>query len=655
MRIALVSRELHPYAGGGIAPIVAAAARLLSEIAEVTLVTTDGHREAHERLRAEGDPRLPPEAVRLVWVPEPGEGEAAGYFSHMHAYSARAYEALRAAYPDGGPDVIEFCDYLGEGFVTVQARRTLDPWLERTLVCARLHTTSEIVSVLDGNSPTDFATAAVHDAERYVLRHADRILWSGGDVLGTYERFYGAGALAPAELIRDAFLSGDAGADPAPRAGGPLELLYLGRAERRKGVQNLVRAMTIVGRTDVRLSLLGGDTSSGPLQTSLRAQLELMAAGDERIRFQEHVSPSEVARHIAVAHAVVMPSLWECWPNVAREALMHNRPVLATPVGGLCDMVVPGRSGWLVRDSSPQAIADGIERLADDREAIGELIASGGPRARFEELVDRDEFLAGYRALAAATPARPPRRAAGSAEPLVTVVLPYHRLDATIGETLESVFAQTHPRIEVLVVNDGSLREQDAFLYELADAGRISVVSQVNAGLSAARNTGARQARGRYVLPLDADDMIDPAFVARCVDVLERDPSLAYATTWVRYLEHDGTPMEGANGYMPYGNWSRLLEKNNVAGTCAAVFRRRVFELGFSYSPDLTSYEDWLLYLELARAGHLGEVIPERLFHYRVRPRSMMRQDGSPRTELIVGEIAAHLRENEVRWVSNGH
>ena len=47
-------------------------------------------------------------------------------------------------------------------------------------------------------------------------------------------------------------------------------------------------------------------------------------------------------------------------------------------------------------------------------------------------------------------------------------------------------------------------------------------------------------------------------------------------------------------------------------------------------------------------------MIPERLFRYRVRPRSMMRTDGRPRTELIVGEIAAHLRENEVRWVSTG-
>jgi cellulose synthase/poly-beta-1,6-N-acetylglucosamine synthase-like glycosyltransferase len=206
----------------------------------------------------------------------------------------------------------------------------------------------------------------------------------------------------------------------------------------------------------------------------------------------------------------------------------------------------------------------------------------------------------------------------------------------------------------VIVVNDGSLRDEDAFLYDLAEEGRVKLLTQANAGLSAARNYGATQARGRYLLPLDADDVILPTFVERCVDALERDPELAYVTTWVQYMKPDGTPItEDSAGYFPYGNWSRLIERNNVGGTCAALFRSRLFELGFRYSPDMTSYEDWLLYLELNRAGHLGAVVPERLFHYRVRPKSMMRRDGAPRTQIIVGEIAAHLRESEVRWVSS--
>ncbi len=141
--------------------------------------------------------------------------------------------------------------------------------------------------MLNGHVADDLATTAVYEAERYVLRHADTILWSGGDVLGTYERIYGAGALAPAERIPDAFLAeGDPASDRsgAPSEREPLRLLYLGRLERRKGVQNLVRAITALDRDDVQLTLLGDDTHTAPLASSMRAQLQLMAAGDARIR-----------------------------------------------------------------------------------------------------------------------------------------------------------------------------------------------------------------------------------------------------------------------------------------------------------------------------------------------------------------------------------
>jgi len=68
MRIAFVAREFYPFIGGGIAPIVAAAARQLAEVGEVTVVTSASYRQEYERLRAQGDPRLPPASVRLVFV-----------------------------------------------------------------------------------------------------------------------------------------------------------------------------------------------------------------------------------------------------------------------------------------------------------------------------------------------------------------------------------------------------------------------------------------------------------------------------------------------------------------------------------------------------------------------------------------------------------
>jgi glycogen synthase len=652
VRIALVSRELYPYIGGGIAPIVAAQARALSKMAEVVVVTSAMHAERDAELRAAGDPRLLPEDVQVVFVQEPGPDGFGAFYSHMHAYSARVHRALRGHYGDRGPDLIEFPDYLAEGFVTIQASHTGAPWLRDTLVCVRLHTTAGIVSVLNGHVADDLETEATLEAERYCLRRADRVLWSGGDVLETYHRFYGADALAQPVKLADGFLADEIHADPGrvggPPAGGPVRLLYVGRMERRKGVQNLLRAVTALARDDWRLTLLGGDTQTAPLQSSMRVQLELMAAADERITFADPVPRHDVARFVREHDLVVVPSLWECWPNSAREALALNRPVLGTPVGGLTEMVQE-RSGWLARDTTVAALVEALAERLDDPDAITDLIAAGGPREVFEELTDPDLLLERYQQLLAEP--RPRAVCAARRTPLVSIVVPYYRLEEFIEPTLDSIAEQTYSNIETIVVNDGSFRDQDRVLERVARRPRTTVLAQVNAGLGAARNFGISQARGEYVVPLDADDVVDPSFVSRCVDVLESDPELAYVGTWVVYMDGEGNDLvDDDGGYTPYGNWSTLIRRVNVAGVCTTLFRRAVFDAGFRYSHDLTSYEDWLLHRQLHDAGLFGAIIPERLFHYRIRERSMMRETGRPQLKLLLGEIRALHREGAVRW-----
>ena len=114
------------------------------------------------------------------------------------------------------------------------------------------------------------------------------------------------------------------------------------------------------------------------------------------------------------------------------------------------------------------------------------------------------------------------------------------------------------------------------------------------------------------MFPLDADNAAEPSFVERCVEVLEARPELAYVTSWSRYVDAQGRPRAAASWFQPLGadHGSGANLDHNVSGDAAALIRRRVFDLGFPYSEELTSYEDWHLYRELERAGRLGAVIP---------------------------------------------
>jgi glycogen(starch) synthase len=657
MRVALVSREVYPFGGGGIGQFVAAAARVLSQIAEVTVLSTSVFLAEYERLRELGDQRLVP-GVRYAFVEEPSVEETLGWYHVMHLYGARMLATLKELFPDGGPELIEFPDFLGEAFVPLQAARALDPFFSDTRLCVRIHTTAEVCEVLDGFYKRDPASAALHAMERFALANADRLIWQGGDILNTYRGFYGSGGLAPDLRIRYPYRGPVlAAGEESVSADGPLQILYAGRLERRKGVHNLIRALTGMARDDFHLTLHGGDTPTAPLGMSMREHLELMIADDPRITLGGTLDRDGLEQAIRAHHLVVIPSLWECWPFAALEALHLNRPVLATPVGGLSELVKDGRSGWLAEGTGPTHLEAVVDDVLAHREAVFELSAGGLPLDHARSLADDGDILADYQSLHALPTGRsrgstPP--AGKTIAPLVSAIVPYYRSWAYVQATVESLLEQTYPRIEIVLVNDGSFEDEDWVLAELAGQLPLTVVTQMNQGLGAARNFGISQSRGRYLFPLDADNLAEPTFVSRSVEILEQHPEVAYVTSWTRYLEADGTPRGGlVEGYQPLGNHAEMLSADNVAGDAAAVLRRRLFDAGFRYSEELTSYEDWHFYRELQRAGHIGAVIPERLLRYRVRADSMQAEVAQPNRARLEGEMEALMRESALKWTSS--
>ena len=307
----------------------------------------------------------------------------------------------------------------------------------------------------------------------------------------------------------------------------------------------------------------------------LDAQLPSSSGGrDPRISFEQPVAREAVFELVRGHDVVVSPSLWECWPNVVLEALSQNRPVLATPVGGQVELASRAAAvGW---PPTQRGGADDCARASfDEPDRLPELIESSAPRAtsRSSPTSTPSERLWPTGG-SAARRRREPFRA--SAPPLVSVVVPYFQLDQYVEQTLESILGQTYRRLEVIVVNDGRFALRTRILEELAWRYRpLTVLYQQNSGLGRARNFGIRQSHGKYVLPLDADDLIEPKFVERCVEVL-RPASVAYVNSWSRYVDEAGDPWPGGvSGYRPFTNERRLARcpercRPSVRGAFAA-------------------------------------------------------------------------------------
>lgn len=122
-------------------------------------------------------------------------------------------------------------------------------------------------------------------------------------------------------------------------------------------------------------------------------------------------------------------------------------------------------------------------------------------------------------------------------DPLVSILIPCYNSARWIAATLESALAQTHPRCEIIVVDDGSI-DDSAALVERYIARGVKLVRQSNAGGAAARNTALRHARGDFIQYLDSDDLLAPDKIALQVAALAAAPAGTVAAgPWGRFTD----------------------------------------------------------------------------------------------------------------------
>jgi glycosyltransferase involved in cell wall biosynthesis len=215
--------------------------------------------------------------------------------------------------------------------------------------------------------------------------------------------------------------------------------------------------------------------------------------------------------------------------------------------------------------------------------------------------------------------------AAGSgAAPLVSVCVPYFNLGAFLEATLDSLAQQTYSNLEVLVINDGSADASSIEVFRRMQAKfpRFRYLEQENAGIGATRNRGLAEARGKYFLPVDADNVARPEMVERFVRGMEHNPTVAALTCYFLAFHDDADLVAGrfAYAYKPVGGPRILGALQNVYGDGNAIFRTDVLRAvgGFETDRD-TSFEDWEVFVKLVNAGQRVDVVPDFLFSYRHR------------------------------------
>ncbi len=189
-------------------------------------------------------------------------------------------------------------------------------------------------------------------------------------------------------------------------------------------------------------------------------------------------------------------------------------------------------------------------------------------------------------------------------ERLVSVVIPTYNYAHFVTGAVESALAQTYPDREVLVVDDGSTDDTRDRLAPFE--GRIRYIHQANQGLSAARNTGIREARGALIAFLDSDDLWHPEKLAVQARYLAEHPEVALLAS--DHLDMHTSEIGAVE--WPLVDGTRTIQAHAVSfeqlvigsrfGACGVVARRRCFEEVGVFDETLRSAEDVDMWIRIA-------------------------------------------------------
>ncbi len=390
---------------------------------------------------------------------------------------------------------------------------------------------------------------------------------------------------------------------------GQAMVLGAGYGDMRKGFDLFLQAARVARKQDAPVHFCWVGAVDSKLRAYLAPEIEqAMATGRFHLPgFQEDMTP-----WLSAADAFALPSREDPYPSVALEALASGIGVAAFEgAGGISELLADTRDGMVVAMSDVTAFAQAVMALAMPQDAAARAARGGIVAARFDFDLYVAELLAELR----------------DQSPRVSVVVPSHNYARFLPERLESIFAQTHPVEEVIVLDDASTDDSVAVAVAVAEDWRRRIrleVRETNGGnVFLQWRRAAEMARGTYLWIAEADDAAHPELLARLSRLLASHPDIDLAfcdsrtmneqseTVSSSYKEYyrtaqvNGEPGLDRDAVFPAASFVRthLAERNTILNASGVVFRTQALRDALARCADeLGAWQvagDWRLYVDL--------------------------------------------------------
>jgi len=198
----------------------------------------------------------------------------------------------------------------------------------------------------------------------------------------------------------------------------------------------------------------------------------------------------------------------------------------------------------------------------------------------------------------------------------VVVIIPFYNGSKFIERSVRSIFEQTIPATEVIVVNDGSEDSESNFLADLVKKYTFTVINKANGGQGSARNAGVAASKSKYICFLDQDDFYLPNHIETLLNAIPKnDTRLGFVYADLYEADEDGNivrmSMVKDHSDHPKRDIVKLLGRDMFVLPSASIISRKSFQEVGGFDPQLMGYEDDDLFLRIFRAGYSNYFVDE--------------------------------------------
>lgn len=352
--------------------------------------------------------------------------------------------------------------------------------------------------------------------------------------------------------------------------------------------------------------------------------------------------PYQEAKEYVCNAGVYLATTRETFGIGTLEAMAAGVPIVGYAWGGQPEIVTHKVDGWLARPGDVSGLAEGVEWALEHREQVGRAARETANTFKWERAAEQYADIyreVAERATHTSRLRRSSRSASGSDEavdrrqPRVSVIVTAYNLEGYLDAALRSVAESTLEDFECIVVDDASPDRCG----EIADTWakrdqRFRVIHNAeNQYLAGARNTGIGSARGKYILPLDADDRLSPVALELLAGALDADRAIHIAYGNVFFVNEQNEPEQygrdpGHSGWpIDYNYEWHVHLKRNILPYCS-MFRRDVWELTGGYRSRYRTGEDADFWIRAASYGFTPKMVTkEDTLLYTNRAGSMSR------------------------------